>query len=809
MFQFIYHQQLMKTFIFIIININSIILAISMTPEQYRQLIMNHCYNRTEYREPLILGQTKPIGMTIDYFVTLTEKLEQYYPQLDTKQMITLILKRFHYDGIRNLGHEEYFQQIRYPQMQQENEVFRRQMNEMLFQDRMAKMDSLPPFSEDVFTENEKCAMYFMMSHTVNKTAVDNYGNQVVKEFGIVSLMNDDNLAISLNYVLLGIAAALYDVPLLTFVNDRDQLEIDPLYAVTLSDKLAISALESIENYDSMFGSQGHWNSTYCQSEYLITDRNNRHVVTMSEINGGIDGWMIGNKLSSQKGRIFRTLKLSTIIDRYYSHDGLSIDCGICKVDFFPENFIDNLYRTARGYAFYWNRNFLHENFEYERIDGFVRTMTDIFRQFIVKSNTLKHAECSRISQYRKIDMQIETKSDLYIMIDNNAHEYYKYHLEAITKLLVKLKSLNSLGRITIMVNALQGYDSEHISNKGDDLRLSLHLLAYNTTSIQKATCRLAWYNYRETTINSKKTLLYNLMDFFQRDSIITDTMNGHSKNFLWFSLKSNSYEKLIERDRAYYYQYRWNLLYYLNIRMFFLSTFDQHIDDDLSQMVINKGDWFRVNAINYMDEITVDKLVQRIMQTPIPMRIDNNDCQQQKNGTTFDQKFLVGKNRKQYWVLYPKYFLNSRLIHFKFHSGFGRMRICLGRYLFPETNYTQCRESNINDEMIEFIIAHPCRWNVIETCLPIYFTVISKDDMNVNNVNNNNNQQPNKCYYLHSDGKFVEDVCTSRMDTIWTISVDGMTCTENNCKNVLPNYWNSLSLFIIVLIVMKFLSFL
>lgn len=95
MFQFIYHQQLMKTFIFIIININSIILAISMTPEQYRQLIMNHCYNRTEYREPLILGQTKPIGMTIDYFVTLTEKLEQYYPQLDTKQMITLILKRF------------------------------------------------------------------------------------------------------------------------------------------------------------------------------------------------------------------------------------------------------------------------------------------------------------------------------------------------------------------------------------------------------------------------------------------------------------------------------------------------------------------------------------------------------------------------------------------------------------------------------------------------------------------------------------------------------------------------------------------
>lgn len=84
-------------------------------------------------------------------------------------------------------------------------------------------------------------------------------------------------------------------------------------------------------------------------------------------------------------------------------------------------------------------------------------------------------------------------------------------------------------------------------------------------------------------------------------------------------------------------------------------------------------------------------------------------------------------------------------------------MHICLGRYLFPETNYTQCRESNLN-EMIEFTIAHPCRWKVIESCLPIYFTIINKDDNILNtNSNNNNQQQPSKCYYLHSDGTFIE----------------------------------------------------
>ncbi|XP_027196669.2 uncharacterized protein LOC113791135 [Dermatophagoides pteronyssinus] len=807
--------------IFLMINIE-LIQTISMKPEQYRRLIMNRCYNRTEYHQPLILGQTKPIGMSIDYFVRLTEKLEQNYPELDMKQIVTMILKRFHYDGIRNLDHEEYtFHQIRYQQMQQENDLNRRLMNEMLFQEKLVEVDnSLPVFDENIFNENEKCAMFFMISHTVNRTAVDNYGNQIVKEFGVVSLMNDDNMAISLNYVLLGIAAALYDLPILRFESQRDQLEIDPLYAVTLSDKLAISSLESIENYDSMFGSQGHWNSTYCQSEYQIIDRNNRHVATMSEINGGIDGWLIGNKLSTEHGRQLRQLKLSQIIDRYYSHDGLTIDCGICKVDLFPEIFIDNLYQTARGYSFYWNRKFLHENLEYERIDGFIHTMIQPFQQFIIKSNRLKNAECSRISQHRKIDIQIETKSDLYIMIDNNAHEYSKYHLESITKLLIKLKSLNSLGRITIMVNAQQGYDSEHLSNKSDDFRSSLHLLVYNTTSQQQATCRLAWYNYRETTINSKKTLLFNLVEFFKRDQLINHQQqnnDGHSKNFLWFSLKSNSYEHLIERDRSYYYQYRWNLLYYLNVRIFFLTTYDQHLDDDLSQMIINKGDWFRVDALNYMDDIQVDKIVQRILQTPRPIQIigdgdgDGNDqCQKSTNETTrIEQKFLLGKKRKQYWVLYPKYFLDSRLIHFKFHSETERLRICLGRYLFPETNYTQCRESTAtsnsqNTMSIEFIIAHPCRWNLIETCLPIYITIINKDDMNINQQQQQQQQSLQPCYYLHSNGKFIEDVCQSRQQQIWTLSMDGLKCSENFSRNFLPNFQILIFCLLLIVLMMK-----
>lgn len=90
-------------------------------------------------------------------------------------------------------------------------------------------------------------------------------------------------------------------------------------------------------------------------------------------------------------------------------------------------------------------------------------------------------------------------------MIDNNADRYSKFQLEMITKLLIKLKSIDSLGRVSILVNANHGYDTAIMSNKY--LSMPLHLLAYNTSSIELATCRLAWYNYSKLIpLNLKHT---------------------------------------------------------------------------------------------------------------------------------------------------------------------------------------------------------------------------------------------------------------------------------------------------------------
>lgn len=115
-------------------------------------------------------------------------------------------------------------------------------------------------------------------------------------------------------------------------------------------------------------------------------------------------------------------------------------------------------------------------------------------------TNLFLSAECARMSNLDYGEDQCETTSDIFVMIDNNVLKYSYFQLELIKNLLVKLKSLNFLGTVTVLANAYAGYspDIQQMNTDFHNLRIQLHLIAYNTTSIEQATCRLAWYPYRE-----------------------------------------------------------------------------------------------------------------------------------------------------------------------------------------------------------------------------------------------------------------------------------------------------------------------
>lgn len=244
-------------------------------------------------------------------------------------------------------------------------------------------------------------------------------------------------------------------------------------------------------------------------------------------------------------------------------------------------------------------------------------------------------------------------------MIDNNVQIYSKFQLEFVTSFLSKLKDVGYLNTATLLVNALRGFESDQLSWAPEDLRIPLHLLAYNSTSVQLATCRLAWYPYRETTINNKKTLLDNLVQLFERNNV-TNSNSGNAKNFVWLSLKSNTYRPLNDREKMIYHKYRFYLKYFLNIRTFFISTFDKDEDDDMNNIVINPEDWFQVNPINLYDQTISNRIVKKICETPTALTYEN--CLN-ATSSSVGQVNLITPGRKQYWAIYPKHFLQSRTL--------------------------------------------------------------------------------------------------------------------------------------------------
>ena len=286
--------------------------------------------------------------------------------------------------------------------------MIHRVVNEKLFE----KVDqmTLPEFPEEILTEDEKCAMFYMMSHAVNVTKVhqDIYGNEqktISREFGVVSLENGPTIGIALNSVLLGIAVGLLDVQSPSdgsIHKNQSTNSIDPLLAVTLSDKLAIAAMKDVRNEfnKAIIGTEGVWNSTYCQTEYRLLNPDGL-AVTMAEINGGIDGWSIGRKLQHEEGKFLQKLKLSTLLKRYYSRYGLSPDCGICYLDYLSGYILDQIRETARNYIILWNEKYNNQIYEPEMLMGYVETTWMVFNQYLEKSKSIKSSgKCDSNSNF-------------------------------------------------------------------------------------------------------------------------------------------------------------------------------------------------------------------------------------------------------------------------------------------------------------------------------------------------------------------------------------------------------------------------
>lgn len=212
-------------------------------------------------------------------------------------------------------------------------------------------------------------------------------------ELGTASLLNSNRVSIGVNSLLLGVAVGLLGI---TSIDSSKlfglslQNPLDPLLAVTLSDKLALPTLNNPTDqlYNPLFGAEGLWNSSYCQTEYRLT--NTGHASTMADIGGGIDGYLIGRKLLSPTGEFLRQLKLSTLLEHYYRKDGLAPDCGICFTNYLTSETFSNLRDNAETLALLWNRAYNKDRLSNEQLSYFVNLNSINFNQFFNLAKQVK-----------------------------------------------------------------------------------------------------------------------------------------------------------------------------------------------------------------------------------------------------------------------------------------------------------------------------------------------------------------------------------------------------------------------------------
>ncbi|XP_046595744.1 uncharacterized protein LOC107225502 isoform X1 [Neodiprion lecontei] len=103
--------------------------------------------------------------------------------------------------------------------------------------------------------------------------------------------------------------------------------KLDNVWVSTLAGDIGEMAVYQgpVVSSDMTMGATGFWNSTMQPRLFYLTDHNGHLDATRAEIVGGIDGLVIGKNLQTWIDS-FHSLRLSQVLDMYYSYEGIAFD---------------------------------------------------------------------------------------------------------------------------------------------------------------------------------------------------------------------------------------------------------------------------------------------------------------------------------------------------------------------------------------------------------------------------------------------------------------------------------------------------
>ncbi|XP_054706320.1 uncharacterized protein LOC129216172 isoform X2 [Uloborus diversus] len=724
---------------------------------EFRDSPLRSCYNdRRDSRisKEFVNGQELPLPNSLETLVSLIERYEVLNPTLGNVEIIKRFLVSFRIDDLS-------------PDLTKN--ALRKTYSTLLNKFHKAFF-GIPDkvqyaFAEDDFSNDEKCALHFMLSHTVNDTKRDRDAQleqfpnlaKHPRENGVVSLHAKWKHAIAINRVLMGLMAGLSgsnkinaaDILARLKAGDQDSVrdvQVNRLYAVTISDLVTIA----IRNDDMDLLPNGLWNDITCTTEYALND-NNREYLSTSLLRGAIDGLILGKKVE-EKPQIYSRLRVSQILRMYYGTSGLPDDqerTSWCT----RERIFSNM-QELKDEVMNFNKLYKAQAGEIpadNALDKIGQAISLIQGSVFGEITEEAAEECS--GSETSFEKRCSSPYDIFAIFDNSVGDSLKIFQQEL------------IGNLSVSFDIRPRGSSVGVYTNSKPQSSNLLDVVANNTGISGCPACFARYIMRSGAKEDEAEVFRDLNETLtefdknyetQQNELSEPKAGRPSKIVLYFNYGNPSTSDYQLRDALWEIEkyFREATILAIGNKKESLEVFTR---DDTTDVFVESS-----NPTN-----VARRLKTRICKAPAEFTFKN--CYQNSRGAEADnkQEYFIPLNKFQYWAIYPKYFLKSYKISMKFRAlNGGQIRVCFSRsykkIIEDRTGYeVTCEEG----EEVAFTEWNPCHRRTVYSCNPFYFFIEGK-------------KAPND--------KYCESVrCSTAKDIQFEFQHDGMSCNMASLSSI------------------------
>ncbi|XP_032529388.2 uncharacterized protein LOC116779252 [Danaus plexippus] len=470
-----------------------------------------------------------------------------------------------------------------------------------------------------------------------------------------------------------------------------------------------------------MVGSSNRWNDTFIPRIYYLFPQNatlpDWHF-TDAEILAGIDGLIIANYLPKWVEQR-RSLRLSQIIEMYYSNEGVSFDTSVraCNRQALFANIVNGsqLFTETSRFAHMLSLQQITVYIPKEEMERITTTAVGVFMNYVPNLLRRSHQEC----KWRPVVANV----DLIVATDGS---WKGYEVEQFMSWISEAIEVGAQGSSISLVNGNTGEWIVRATNLTD------FFVMLTNESIQ-------WPN-RLNLPNVISTIIEYSRD--QTLQEISDMVSaGRSTVVLVVTSERPSNDEL-ERSRSLMQSLRQS---FYDVYFAYAAT-DMTEYQNINNQFMDYSELFlKIESNSVIDVIrTVDiHLVKNI----IPFRIIGPQCP--VNGTNYFQtpyENYVLPYREQFYRIHPFYLRQQSLINIQFRNdGQGQILVCLWRGAEVSRSCQMIKERDV----YTFNLTDPCPSR--EFCPPAHLSV--KAVTTLNSCANSDCRLPHQVgyYFQHS----------------------------------------------------------